>query len=753
MTDVVTTLRQGLTGRYTIERELGTGGMAVVYLAHDIKHGRSVAVKALRSDVAQTVGSERFLREIQLAARLAHPHILPLYDSGDAGGVLYFVMPNVEGQSLRERLERGPMPVEDAVRVATEVAGALDYAHRHGVVHRDIKPENIMLHDGHALVADFGIGKALSAVEGDGFTQAGMSVGTPAYMSPEQASGESVDGRSDTYSLGCVLYEMLVGEAPFTGSTMQAVIAKRFIQTPADVTALRGGIPRPVARAVHRALARTPIDRYDTAAEFAAALHEVDLAPEASRNAAPEKSIAVLPFANMSADPENEFFSDGITEEILNALAQIPVLRVAGRTSSFSFKGKNQDLRAIGEQLQVRTVLEGSVRRSGKRVRITAQLIDVTDGYHLWSERFDREIEDVFAVQDEIASAIAAKMKTTLAGGAAARAQRATHSIEAYEAFLKGRALIARRGKSTAEGMALMEKALTLDPEYGLAWAGLAEVYIVFGYYGLKTPEEARAKAVDAANRAVRFAPDLAEAHCALGMVNLLFEWDWDTAERAFKRGMALNAGSAQSGTWYYLFFLSWFGGRTAEGIAGMRDLLSRDVLSGYLAGMLSILLTSASDPTTVEWAERALALDPDAFLSRFVYQLALQAVADWPGTIAASEALIAVGGRTPVTMVGYASALSHSDPTAARAIYAEVVAASRQGEAAPMCLALLAEVIGDREAAVGWLRQAFERHDPQIIVLGMSGLHSTRTLAASPEFRAVLDAMKLPSWVRWPRG
>ncbi len=742
---------RSLAGRYVIDRELGVGGMAVVYLARDLKHERLVALKVLRADLAQTVGVERFLREIQLAAKLAHPHILPLYDSGEAGGSLYFVMPNITGGSLRDRLDQArQLPIGEAVRIATEVAGALDYAHRQGVVHRDIKPENILIHDGHALVADFGIGKALSSVEGGTHTQAGMSIGTPAYMSPEQAAGDEVDGRSDIYSLGCVLYEMLVGQQPFTGPNIQAVIARRFIQTPADVGGLREGVRRPVARAVQRALAQTAIDRYDTAAELGVALNEQDPAPGLQKNSAPAQSIAVLPFTNMSTDPENEFFSDGITEEILNALAQIPALKVAGRTSSFSFKGRNENLRSIGEQLQVRTVLEGSVRRSGKRVRITAQLIDVTDGYHLWSERFDRVIEDVFAVQDEIAGAIAAKLQTTLVGGAASRAQRATHSIEAYEAYLKGRALIARRGAATAEGLALMEKALTLDPEYGLAWAGLAEAYIVFGYYGLRAADELRAKAVDAANRAVRFAPDSAEAHCALGMVSLIFEWDWETADRAFKRGMALNPGSAHGGTWYHLFYIGWFGGGTAEAVLGMRELLAKDPLSGYLAGMLSILLASALDPTALEWADQALALDPDAFLPRFARQLALASAEDWDGVVSASEALIPVGGQgpTPLVEVQYVAGLVHRDRGAAQALYHRMVTTTRQGSVAPMALAVIAMTIGDRAEAVRWLRVASQRKDPQLIVLGMSGLGVTRALAALPEFQSVLDLMKLPAWV-----
>src|SRR5262245_51234721 len=563
-----------LAGRYERLREIGSGGMAVVYLARDVRHERDVAIKVLRDDVAEAIGRDRFLGEIQFAAQLVHPHILPLYDSGFADGLVYFVMPNVEGRSLRDRLDEvGRLPVDEAVRFATEVAGALDYAHRHGVVHRDIKPENILLQDGHALVGDFGIAKALGAVAADPatetrmFTQAGVVVGTPAYMSPEQAAGDAVDGRSDVYSLACVLYEMLVGEPPFTAPTAQAVIAKRFVHAPADVTSLRDGVSRSVGRVLQTALARATIDRYDTASAFGVALNDARAGDAPARSAASEKSIAVMPFASISADPENEFFADGVTEEILNALASIPDLRVAGRASSFSFKGKQQDLRTIGDQLNVRTVLEGSVRRSGKRVRITAQLSDVTDGFRLWSERYDREIEDVFAVQDDIASAIAVKLKTTFQESAGGRAQRSTSNIEAYEAYLKGRALVFRRGASVREGVALMRRALELDPEYGLAWAGVADAYSVFAYYGMLPSDTCAAAAREAAAKALTYGPDLAESHSAVAQTSLLFDWDWPRAERSFKRALEIAPGHVQAAAWYALFYLGFVRGRWDEAV------------------------------------------------------------------------------------------------------------------------------------------------------------------------------------------
>jgi serine/threonine protein kinase len=750
MTDPVARLNAALEGRYRVERELGVGGMATVYLARDLKHDRDVAIKVLREDVAQTVGAERFLQEIRLAAGLSHAHILPVHDSGEAAGLLFYVMPNVEGQSVREHLDNGgPLSVDVAVRIAREVAEALDYAHRRGVVHRDIKPDNIMLHEGHAMVADFGIGKAVGDAEPQALTQTGATVGTPAYMSPEQAAGEAIDGRSDLYSLGCVLYEMLVGEQPFTGPTVQVVIAKRFIQTPADITALRDGVPRPVARSVHKALARTPIDRFETGTQFAAALAELEVPePAAASQAVPEKSIAVLPFANLSSDPENEYFADGVTEEILNALSHVAELRVAGRTSSFSFKGKNQNLKVIGEELQVRHVLEGSVRRAGKRVRITAQLIDATDGYHMWSERYDREIEDVFAVQDEIATAIAAKMKTALNVGAAAKAQRATASIEAYEAYLKGRALLYRRGQSIREGMELMQKALDLDPEYGLAWSGLADAYSLLGFFATVPPEVARAKAGEASANALRFAPEIAESHTSRALLTLLFEWNWVESKREFERALEINPGYIQGAGWYYLFYQGFMCGRTEEALRGMKECWARDPLSGYATYMVGLTMALFShDREVLDWCRRTEDLDPSAFLTLWLRQPAHLSLGEWDEAVAAGKVALESSGGTalPILFLG----LSHSarsDSRAARSIYDELTARSAREYVAPTYLALLAAAIGNREAALSHLQDAVRRRDPWIVMFA-HGWPGVEPLQALLEYQAVLRDIGVIEW------
>ncbi|HKC46595.1 MAG TPA: protein kinase [Gemmatimonadales bacterium] len=548
MADLLDRLRTTLADRYTFDREVGRGGMATVYRAQDKKHDRPVAIKVLHPYLAVNLGPERFLREIQIAAQLQHPHIVPLYDSGQAGDLLYYVMPYVEGESLRQRLEREQrLPVDDALYLGRAVAAALDYAHRHGVVHRDIKPENVMLHEGEAVVTDFGIAKAVTAASANTLTQTGATVGTPAYMSPEQAAGAAeLDGRSDVYSLGCVVYEMLAGRTPFTGPTAQAIIAQCFTEPPPPLRGSRGDLPEWLEPVVMKALAKDAAARFPTAAQFSQALKAPGSSTPpgmttSSVATASTKSIAVLPFVNMSADPENEYFTDGVAEEIINALTKIQALRVASRTSSFAFKGKNQDIRKVGEQLNVTTVLEGSVRKAGSKLRVTAQLVNVADGYHLWSERYDRELQDVFAIQDEIAGNIVRALRVVLSDAEKRAIEKApTANVQAYDYYLRGRQFFhqfRRTGMQFARRM--FERAIEIDPGYAIAYAGVADCcsFLYMYWDGSKANLEG---AESASRKALELDPELAEAHASRGFAVSLSK-QYDEARREFETAIRLN--------------------------------------------------------------------------------------------------------------------------------------------------------------------------------------------------------------------
>ena len=627
MPDVLEGLQGALAGRYRMEREVGRGGMATVYLAQDLKHRRPVAVKVLHPHLAANVGADRFLREIEIAASLTHPHILTLIDSGSADGVLYYVMPFVEGESLRGRLAReGRLPVAEAVELTRKVAGALAYAHAHGVVHRDVKPENVMLHEGEAMVTDFGIAKALSDGS-ESLTQTGMSLGTPAYMSPEQASGEhEIDGRSDIYSLGCMLYEMLAGEPPFTGPTMQAIIVRRFTETARPVRQLRPEVPEDVERALQRALARVPGERFAAAAEFAQAL-----AMAAGTRTPPEgaptvvtashrtpRSIAVLPFADMSPAKDQDYFCEGIAEEIINALGKIDALRVASRSSAFAFKGKNQDIRQVGEQLNVATVMEGSVRKAGNRLRITAQLINVTDGYHLWSERYDRDLEDVFAVQDEIAENIVRALRVVLTDEQRRAIERPhTENVEAYEFYLRGRQFFYQfREKGLQFARRMFTRAIEIDPDYARAYAGIADCSSqLYKYWDASSANLEQAES--ASRKALELGPDLAEAHAARGFA-LTLGGNHEEANREFEAAIRLDPKLYEG----YLYYAN---GRFAEGkLAEAAKLFERasavrteDYQTPALAGLCYAGLGREAEGRAafergVRAAERHIELNPD---------------------------------------------------------------------------------------------------------------------------------------------
>ena len=653
-------LRTALSGSYSIDRELGRGGMATVYLAQDGKHERLVALKVLHPDLAASIGPDRFLREIKLAARLNHPHILPLHDSGEADGFLFYVMPYVEGESLRERLDREHrLNVDEAVHHGRAIASALDYAHRQGIVHRDIKPENVMLYEGEAMVMDFGIAKAVSSAGTETLTQTGMMIGTPAYVSPEQAAGEvNLDGKSDQYSLACVIYEMLTGERPFSGATPQAIMAKRFTELPRPLRSIVSSVPESVEKAVTKAMATESSGRYSTAAQFAQALASGSLITPTDTASLPQttvsaaKSVAVLPFTNMSADAENEYFTDGMAEEIINALTKIQSLRVTSRTSSFSFKGKNEDIGEIGKKLKVSTVLEGSVRKMGNRLRITAQLVNVADGSNLWSEKYDREIEDIFAIQDDISQAIVKALRVILTEGEKKQIEKArTENVQAYDYYLRGRQYCHQlRRKSLEYARQMFNKAIEIDRDYARAYAGVADsCSMLYTYFDAR---EFNLRQADiASHKALELEPELAEAHVARGLAVSLSK-RFDEAEQEFETAMKLDPKLFEAPYWYGRalqsagrfheavkmferastlrpedyqapgFLAQAYGslGMTEERDAGLRralklmeDRLELNPDDARAANLAAAFLARLGDLSkAVEYADRSLAIDPE---------------------------------------------------------------------------------------------------------------------------------------------
>ena len=703
-----------LAGRYRIEREIGAGAMATVYLARDLKHDRDVAVKILRPDLAESVGRERFLREIHLAAKLAHPHILPLFDSGDDGAV-YYVMPNVQGHSLRDRIIADrQLPVADAVRIASEIAAALDHAHRQGVVHRDIKPENIMLQDGHALVADFGIGKALSDVADHSLTQIGMSVGTPAYMSPEQAVGESIDGRSDIYSLGCVLYEMLVGEPPFTGPTVQSVIAKRFVQTPADVAALRDAVSRPVARVVQRALARSPMDRFETAADLRDALLASTSSSTPAQGRAPAQSIAVLPFENLSADKESDYLGDGISEEIINVLTKIEGLRVAARTSAFSFKGTRDDLRTIGEKLNVATVLEGSVRKAGTRLRVTAQLIDVADGYHLWSERYDRELVDVFAVQDEIAAAIAAKLQVTFDTSTTRQRARATPAqVEAFELFLKARAIVARRVDMDG-AITLLERVVELDPAHARAHAAIAEAWRLLATLNRVPLEVAIPRAKQSIAAALAIQPDLPEALAVLAVIAFSFDWDARTAVRHWERALEVSPMQSEARVMFALYGLTMGCGDIERAAVEARRAHQDDPRSPTVVALAAQVYDMAGlTAEALAAAEQSVEMEPQSILGLTTLAVLCAETGDADSALRHAERAIDISARSPFMLaVAAFVAAARGDVDRAGGYFREILVRSEFEPPAYSALTMAAIAAGRLDDAIDFACRSADAHE-----------------------------------------
>ncbi|NNG17427.1 MAG: protein kinase, partial [Gemmatimonadales bacterium] len=638
MSEIFERLRSELSDRYAVAREIGSGGMATVYLAEDLKHQREVAVKVLRPELASSIGKDRFLLEIKIASQLQHPHILPLYDSGTAGDLLYYVMPFVEGETLADRLAREvQLPLADALRVTSEVAGALGYAHARGLVHRDIKPANIMLTAGHAVVTDFGIARAIEVAGGKQLTSAGMAVGTPAYMSPEQGTGaEAVDGRSDVYALGCVLYEMLTGEPPFTAPTATALIARHLSEAPRSIRTVRDTVPEHVETAILRALSKLPADRFQTAGGFGEALRTGATRPVAARLApnrwvrratflvpllllvvalalwlparfggrpgvaAEPARITVLSFENLGS-PDDEYFADGLTEEITSRLAKIRGLRVTSRRGAKSYKGSDASLLEIGTALQVDYVLDGTVRTATStdgvgQVRVTPQLMHVSDDTQLWTNVYNASLTpgEVFDVQAQIAEAVARALDVTLLEPERRAVQAVrTEDAEAYQLYWQGRHVLERRdAQSLNQARRLFEQAIVQDSMYAEAYAGLADALSLQAFYQLEPEPAAWAEAETAARRSVALDPESAAAHTALGLTLTYGRWDWDGGLAAYDRAIALDPDYAVA--WFLSAEIFMARRQTEDALTRARGAVDSDPQSAVAVYLLGVTTQAA---------------------------------------------------------------------------------------------------------------------------------------------------------------
>ena len=777
MQDVATRLARALEGRYDLEREVGRGGMATVWLATDRKHSRKVALKVLHPELAASVGTERFLHEIEIVAGLTHPRILTLIDSGEADGLLFYVMPYVEGETLEERIVReGPLPVEEALRIAREVADALAHAHEKGVIHRDIKPSNIMFEAGHAVIADFGVARAVGAAGPEGMTATGLAVGTPAYMSPEQASGGKVDGRADVYALGCVLWEMLTGEPAFQGATPLAILARKVADETPSIRTRRKSVLPELEAVVAKAMSPDAADRYASAR----ALEQALAAPESAERipsgrgrwnrarslagaaiaivaavaawwlfgrgtpaqAAAPYTIAVLAPENLTG--EEEHFVEGQHQALIDHIAAISGFRVVSRPSVMRYEDLDRTVPEIAEELGVQGIVASFLARDGDTVRIRLQLIEAEPRETLlWTGELDETIAGLYEMYGEAARAIAAGAKVDVTADEEARL-RSERRIDpaTYEAYLKGMHLVHESSpKEVAEGLAYLHEATDENPTDAMAWAGLALGYSAVGH-GPNPTADAWTMASAAANRAVRLDSTLAEAWSALGDVRFYADWDWEGAEAAFRRANGLNPSIAMN-HFHYAWLLLVLN-RYDEAVAEHELAYKLDPFTPFQSALLGwAYLYGGDSERAKERARRTLELRPDGNMGLLVLGAAQQMEGNDEEAIATHERMAEVHPYMRWMLgVTYARAGRTED---ARQIAREIEA----GEVIPLYasgLTSLYGALGDVEATHRWLthepNHAWRAGAPIDPIMGIPP-----DVLADPRFDEFMARLDLPWW------
>jgi len=696
---------------YKILEKLGEGGMGVVYKAEDTRLKRPVALKFLKHEtVGDSVEKKRFLYEAQAAARLDHPNICSVYEVDHIVGQSFIAMAYVDGQSLKDRLEGGPLEIDQVLDTAGQIAEGLNEAHEKGIIHRDIKPSNIMLTTkGLVKIMDFGLAK-LSGVTR--VTKTGSTIGTMAYMSPEQARGEEMGRSTDIWSFGVVLYEMLTGRLPFQGEYEAAVLYSILNRELDSVSTLRPDTPRNLQRIIEKSLKKEPADRYLSMADV---IEELKLTssqkPEPQTQ---EKSIAVLAFTNMSADPEQDFFCDGISEEIINALTQVRNLKVIARTSAFSFKGKNVDVREIGKKLGVEHLLEGSVRKAGDRLRITAQLVKASDGSHIWSQRYDRNMEDVFEIQDEIALAIVENLKIKLFGNERDLiVKRYTENLEAYNLYLKGCYLFQ---KWTVEGFEKaidsFQQAIKLDPNYALAYAGMAEVYFFYAFFGNYPPTESTPKAIKYLKSALELDETLAEAHATLGYINALYDWNIVVAATEFKRAIDLNPNASMIQVRYSNYLL--VDGQYEHAINAAKHASKLDPLSSSLNTWVGEMIWMAGQTDeAIEHLQNTIALEPGWYFSHLLLGMVYMGKSMIEEAMPELELAFELSGELPIA-VWHLSASYYriGRKTEADRLFNSLKDKAKQEYIPPLFFSILHRARGEKDPAFEWLAKACEDRD-----------------------------------------